>query len=74
MLKVLEGFHNRAARRITGMTTTRGAGGKWEYPPVVTAMEDTGIHPIGEYIRIRQATIAEKAACRPIYELCVEAE
>ena len=56
------------------MTTTRGAGGKWEYPPVVTAMEDTGIHPIGEYIRIRQATIAEKAACRPIYELCVEAE
>ena len=29
MLKLLEGFHHRAARRITGMTETRGAGGEW---------------------------------------------
>ena len=27
MIKVLEGFHHRAARRITGMTAIRGAGG-----------------------------------------------
>ena len=27
MLKVLEGFHHQAARRITGMTVTHGAGG-----------------------------------------------
>ena len=33
ILKVLEGFHYWMARRITGMTTTRGAGGEWEYPP-----------------------------------------
>ena len=26
MLKVLEGFHHRATRRITGMMATRGAG------------------------------------------------
>ena len=32
MLKVLEGFHHRAARRITGMTAKRVAGGEWEYP------------------------------------------
>ena len=30
VLKVLEGFHHRAARRITGMTEKRGAGGEWE--------------------------------------------
>ena len=27
-----------------------------------------------EYIRRQQATISEKVECRPIYELCVEAE
>ena len=49
-------------------------GGEWEYPPVVVALEAAGLHPIMEYIRRQQATIAEKVACRPIYELCVEAE
>ena len=29
MLKVLEGFHHWAARRITGMTATREAGREW---------------------------------------------
>ena len=29
MLKILEGFHYRSARRITGMTATRGADGEW---------------------------------------------
>ena len=28
MLKVLEGFHHRTARRITGVTEKRGAGGE----------------------------------------------
>ena len=30
MLKVLEGFHLRAAKRIMGITEKRGAGGEWE--------------------------------------------
>ena len=46
MLKVLEGFHNRTARWITGMMASRGAGGEWEYPPVVEAMQAAGLHPI----------------------------
>ena len=58
MLKVLEGFHYRAARRITGMTEKRGAGREWEYPSVVEAMKNTGLHPIGVYIRRRKANIA----------------
>ena len=37
-------------------------------------MEAVVIHPIRLYIRRRQATIAERVACRPIYELCMEAE
>ena len=41
---------------------------------VVEAMEAVGLHPIGVYIRRRQATIAERVDCRPIYEMCTEAE
>ena len=37
ILKVLDGFHHREARRITGVTEKRGASGYWEYPPVVEA-------------------------------------
>ena len=74
MLKLLKGFHHRAARRITGTTATRGSGWEWENPLVVTATEAAGIHPIRECIRRRQATIAEKVACRPIYEICAKAE
>ena len=56
------------------MTLTCGKGGEWEYPPVVAAMESAGLHPIGEYIRRQQMTIAEKLACHPIYEICVKVE
>ena len=37
-------------------------------------MEVAGIHPIGVYIRRRQATIVERVACCPIYEMCTEVE
>ena len=30
MIKVLEGFHHQAARRITGMIVKRGSGGEWK--------------------------------------------
>ena len=56
-LNVLEGFHHRVARHITGMMETHGAGGEWEYPLVVAAMEAKLIHPIIENIRKRQVTI-----------------
>ena len=41
---------------------------------MVAALEATGLHPIMEYIRRPQENIAEKVACRPINEVCVEAE
>ena len=72
MLKVLEGFHHQAARRIIGMKATHGVGGEWEYPPVAAALEAAGKYPIREYIRRCQVTIAEKVACHLIYELSDE--
>ena len=74
MLNVLDGFHHRLSMRITGMTETCGAGRDWQYPLVVEALEDVALHPIMDYIKRRQAIIAGKVPCRPIYELCVKAE
>ena len=74
MIKVLTGFHHWAARRIIGMTKICGAGGEWEYPLLKEAMESTGLHPIGVYIKSRQKTIAVRLAFRPVYALCTEAE
>ena len=59
MLKVLEGFHYRAARHITGLMAKRGAVGEWEYPLLVGEMEAAGLHLICVYIMIRKADIAE---------------
>ena len=46
MLKVLEGFHHWAERGVTGMTATRGVGEEWQYPPVVTEIDASELHPI----------------------------
>ena len=40
MLKILAGFHHRSAIRIAGMTGKHVADGTWEYPPVVSALEE----------------------------------
>ena len=46
MLKVLEGFHHRAARRISGMTAWSTEDGEWEYTPMADALEVAGFWPI----------------------------
>ena len=74
MLNIMEGFHHRAAIRIAGMMEKRVADGTWEYPPVVAAIKAVGLYPMKEYIRRQQADIAAQVVCRPIYELCIEAE
>ena len=74
MLKVIEGFHHRVARRITGMTARHTMIVEWEWTPVAEALDTTGICPTKEYIQRRQATVAAQVACRPIYELCTGAE
>ena len=53
MLKVLEGFHQRAFRRIAGMMEKRAEDRDWEYPPVADAIEEAGLWPIKEYIQRR---------------------
>ena len=68
MMAVLEVFHNRIAGPISGTTARKSNDREWEWALVDAALEVTGIWPIMEYVRRRQATIVEYASGRPIYE------
>ena len=56
------------------MMTRWGDINKWEWPPFATAMEETGLWKMWNYVRRRQATILEYITGRPIFELCTRAE
>ena len=73
MVKVLEGFHHRVARRITGRMARRLPSGEWHYPSFKKALRKAGLWSMREYIRRRQARVAEYIATRPIYDLCMDA-
>jgi hypothetical protein len=71
MLRVLESFHNRTARRIANMMP-RLEDGVWFTPSVKKARRKAGLYTMEHYIRKRQNTIAEYIATRPIYEQCLD--
>ena len=77
MLKVLEGFHHRIARRISGKTAIRVGDTQWEYPPIEEALEEAGLWTMREcmLLRRRHASIEDYIghATRPIHELCLAA-
>ncbi len=73
MLKVLESFHNKTARRIADMMP-RLVNGVWEYPSLKRARKKAGLYTVEHYIRKRQNTLAQYIATRPIYQLCTAAE
>ena len=45
-----------------------------QIPPGGGRNVSLGLHLIGDHIRRRQAIVAEKVDCLPIYKLCVKAE
>ena len=51
--KFLEGFHHRAAQRMSGMGPKRHREGTWGYPPIGTSLEMVGLEEIGVYIARR---------------------
>ena len=69
MMRVLESFHHRVARRISGMMAHR-VGDDWVYPPIGEALRRVGLRPIRDYVRSRQASIEDYVSTRPIFELC----
>ena len=74
-LKRLEGFHLRAAWRMSRANKPRrNPDGSWVYPPSVKTLEEVGLQTIEHYVLVRRQTIADFIVNRPIFGLCVGGE
>ena len=71
--KCLEGFHLRAARRMTGMMPRKKPDGSWTYPSSAEVLEKAGLHTIAHYMEVRRNTILKFLVGRPIHKLCLDA-
>ena len=69
MLNVLESFHNRVARKITGRMAYLDRD-TWIYPPIKETLEKANLYPVAHYIHVRQAHLADFVATRPILATC----
>jgi hypothetical protein len=65
MLKVLERFHHRVARRLSGLMLRY---------PLADALQIAGLFPMEEYVSRCHNRLADYVTTRPIFELCGEAE
>jgi hypothetical protein len=75
MLKALEGFHWRVARRLAGKQPYLDLWtGEWVYPPIDKVLEEVGMYSIDHYVKKRQNAVADYVATRPIFDLCQESE
>ena len=73
MLRVLDGFHHKAARRITGNMPQRLPDGQWYYRPIEEVLSEAGLYPIQTYVWRRQTKLVDYVATRPVYGLCTAA-
>ena len=55
-LKGLEGFHVKAARRMTGLLPKK-IGGSWKFPKTKTVLAAANLHTIEPYVQVRRAHI-----------------
>ena len=69
-LQRLEGFHVKAARRMTGLLP-RKVGGSWKFPKTNTILAAAGLHTIKHYVQVRRARILRWVEDRPILKLWV---
>jgi hypothetical protein len=58
-LKLLEGFHIRAAWRMAGKRPMRLLDGTWKYPNSVQVLEDVGLKTVAHYIAVCRQHIAK---------------
>jgi hypothetical protein len=71
-LKLLEGFHIRAAWHMTGKRPVKLRDGTWTYPNSVQVLEDAGLKTVAHYIAVRRQHIANYIVNKPIFMTCVE--
>jgi hypothetical protein len=71
-LKILEGFHIRAAGCMTGKMPTKNPEGTWTYPSSRDVLKTVGLQTIDHYIGAHWETIACFIVDRPLFALCWE--
>jgi hypothetical protein len=69
-VKQLEGFHIRAAWRMSGFWPEKKPDGSWSYPHLVDVLEKASLETITHYMGIRRQTVANFIVNQPIWELC----
>jgi hypothetical protein len=68
----LEGFHLKAAWRMSGSHPWKRPDGMWEYPNSEKVLQDVGLQRISHYIGMRRQHIANFIVHWPIFQLCLE--
>jgi hypothetical protein len=71
-LKLLEGFHIRAAWRMAGKRPMKLPDGTWTYPNSAQVLEDVGLKTVAHYIAVCWRHIANYIVNKPIFTTCVD--
>jgi hypothetical protein len=71
-LRLLEGFHIRAAWQMTGKRPVKLWDGTWTYPNSAQVLEDAGLKTVAHYISVWRQHIANYIVNEPIFATCVE--
>jgi hypothetical protein len=71
-LKLLEGFHIRAAWRMAGKRPMKLPDGTWTYPNLAQVLEDVGLKTVAHYIAVCWQHIANYIVNKPIFTTCVD--
>ena len=69
MERALDSLQQGAARRLIGRQLWRRGDGRWSYPPLKEALRKAGLDWIRKYITMRQNTVVQYIATRPILDL-----
>ena len=69
--RVLGGFRNRVARRMTGQQPWKGRDSGWVYPPLEEAMVEVVLQEVDTYVSRHHNTVAQFIATRPNMDPCM---
>ena len=56
-LRLLEGFHVKAARHMPGMILKKKSDGSWEYPDSAKVLKASCLHTVEDYITVRHRMV-----------------
>lgn len=71
LLGLLEGFHHRVARQLSSMTIRFNSDTEtWVTPPLASALENSGLFSMGQYLLNRRRYLVNWVQHEPLYRIC----